>query len=223
MKKYYLFILLAMTTLFAVSVSSCSESDNEEEEFPNWQKTNETYYTQKYADVKKLVDGGATDWKLLRSWSLNDQVATHSYDYVLANVLNEGKGSGCPLYTDSVKVHYMGRLLPSRNYPEGYIFDKSWQDEYNLNTMQPRTFAVSGVVNGFATALQHMHIGYRWLVYMPHQLAYGSSDTPGAAYSTLIFDVTLVGYFRKTSPSASAPAKNRTDAKSTADGYWVYE
>ena len=43
MKKYYLFILLAMTTLFAVSVSSCSESDNEEEEFPNWKKTNETF------------------------------------------------------------------------------------------------------------------------------------------------------------------------------------
>lgn len=223
MKKYYLFILLAMTTLFAVSVSSCSESNNEEEEFPNWRKTNEAYYDKKYTEVKKLVDGGNTDWKLLRSWSLSDQVATHTYDYVLANVLSTGDGSGCPLYTDSVKVHYSGRLLPTTHYPEGYIFDKSWPNEYNLNTMKPRTFAVNAVVNGFATAVQQMHIGDRWLVYMPHQLAYGSSDTPGAAYSTLIFDITLVGYFRKASPTASAPAKNAADAQPTADGYWVYE
>lgn len=221
MKKYYLFILLAMTTVFAASLSSCSETDNEKEEYPNWRKTNEAYYDKKYAEVKQLVAGGAADWKVLRSWSLNDQVATHSYDFVLANVLNAGTGSGCPLFTDSVKVHYSGRLLPSTSYAEGYVFDKSWQGEYNLSTMKPRTFAVSGVVKGFATALQNMHIGDRWLVYMPHQLAYGSSATPGAAYSTLIFDVTLVGYFRKTAATA-APAKDGTAQQQTT-GYWVYE
>lgn len=50
MKKYYLFILLAMTTVFAASLSSCSETDNEKEEFPNWRKTNEAYYDKKYAE-----------------------------------------------------------------------------------------------------------------------------------------------------------------------------
>lgn len=221
MRKYYLFILFAMTTVFAASLSSCKETDNEVEEFPNWQKTNEAYYDKKYAEVKQLVAGGAADWKVLRSWSLDDKVATHSYDYVLANVLNAGTGSGCPLYTDSVKVHYSGRLLPSTSYAKGYIFDQSWQGEYNLSTMKPRTFAVSGVVKGFATALQNMHIGDRWQVYIPHQLAYGSSDTPGAAYSTLIFDITLVGYFRKTS-TAAAPSKDGAAQQQTA-GYWVYE
>ena len=73
MKKYYLFILLAMTTVFAASLSSCSETDNEKEEFPNWRKTNEAYYDKKYAEVKQLVAGGAADWKVLRSWSLNDR------------------------------------------------------------------------------------------------------------------------------------------------------
>lgn len=113
-----------MTTVFAASLSSCKETDNEVEEFPNWQKTNEAYYDKKYAEVKQLVNGGAADWKVLRSWSLDDKLATHSYDYVLANVLNAGTGSGCPLYTDSVKVHYSGRLLPSTSYAEGYIFDQ---------------------------------------------------------------------------------------------------
>lgn len=50
MRKYYLFILLAMTTVFAASLSSCKETDNEVEEFPNWQKTNEAYYDKKYAE-----------------------------------------------------------------------------------------------------------------------------------------------------------------------------
>jgi len=42
-----------------------------------------------------------------------------------------------------------------------------------------------------------MHIGDRWKVYMPYQLAYGesgSSSIPG--YSTLVFDMTLVAYYR---------------------------
>ena len=64
MRKYYLFILFAMTTVFAASLSSCKETDNEVEEFPNWQKTNEAYYDKKYAEVKQLVAGGAADWKV---------------------------------------------------------------------------------------------------------------------------------------------------------------
>lgn len=211
-----------MTTLFAVSVSSCKETDNEAEEFPDWQTKNEQFFDKKYAEVKQLVAGGNTEWKVLRAWSLNEQVATHSYDHVLVDVLNAGSGSGCPLYTDSVKVHYSGRLLPSTSYPQGLIFDQSWQGDYNEATMQPSTFAVNALVTGFATALQNMHIGDRWLVYMPHQLGYGSSATVGAAYSTLVFDMTLVGYFRKASPSAT-PAKNGAEKAQTTNGYWVYE
>ena len=39
-----------MTTVFAASLSSCKETDNEVEEFPNLQKTNEAYYDKKLAD-----------------------------------------------------------------------------------------------------------------------------------------------------------------------------
>lgn len=225
MKKYYLLILIVMTSLLTVGITACSESDNEVEEFPNWQKTNADYFDKKYAEVKALADGGSTDWKVLCSWSLNPATATHSYDHVLVNVLNAGTGSGCPLYTDSVKVHYSGRLLPSTTYKEGYVFDQSWQGDYNLDVMQPRTFAVNAVENGFATALQQMHIGDRWRVYIPYQLGYGSATNAGAAYSTLVFDMTLVGYFRKAAPAA-APAQNTADAvgnTTAATGYWVYE
>lgn len=221
MKKFHVFMLLAVAALLSFGMASCSEKSNDENEFPNWKETNDNYFENKYTEVKKLVNEGSTNWKVLRSWSLNEDVATHSYDYVLANVLTAGTGSGCPLYTDSVKVHYQGRLLPTVNYPQGKIFDQSWQGDFNPDVAKPSTFAVNGVVNGFSTALQHMHIGDRWQVIIPYQLAYDSSDTPGAAYSTLIFDVTLVGYFRRS--VSEMPALNPAEANSKVKGEWIYE
>jgi len=55
---------------------------------------------------------------------------------------------------------------------------------------------VSGVVDGFTTALQHMRKGDRWKVYIPYQLGYGesaNSSIPG--YSTLVFDITLNNFW----------------------------
>jgi FKBP-type peptidyl-prolyl cis-trans isomerase FklB len=54
---------------------------------------------------------------------------------------------------------------------------------------------VDAVLEGFATALQHMHRGDHWRVTIPYQLGYGTSDynsIPG--YSTLIFDIRLVDF-----------------------------
>lgn len=221
MKKFRLYILFAFMAALTSGLASCSETNDEVEEFPNWQATNEQYFDKKYSEVKQLVDGGNTEWKIIRAWTLEENVATHSYDHILANVLTEGKGSGCPLYTDSVKVHYSGRLLPSTSYPDGYEFDKSWTGDFYESTAVPRTFAVNAVVTGFSTALQHMHIGDKWRIYIPQQLGYGELTNPGAAYSTLIFDVELVAYYRANySSTAKAPAK---DADAQGRGEWIYQ
>jgi FKBP-type peptidyl-prolyl cis-trans isomerase FklB len=60
-------------------------------------------------------------------------------------------------------------------------------------------FKVSGLVNGFATAMLHMHRGETWLVYIPYSLGYGSSVSNSLipAYSTLIFKVTLHEFARE--------------------------
>lgn len=220
MKKFSLYILFAFMAALTAGLSSCSETSDDVEEYPNWQATNDQFFDQKYAEVKQLADGGSAEWKVIRSWSLEANVATHSYDHILVDVLQPGTGSGCPLYTDSVKVHYSGRLLPSASYPDGYEFDKSWTGTFNEATAVPSTFAVSAVVRGFATALQSMHIGDKWRVYIPYQLGYGDSATPGAAYSTLIFDIELVGYYRANYSSAQAPAK---DGSVQRRGEWIYE
>ena len=88
--------------------------------------------------------------------------------------------------------------------------------------MMPVKFAVKGVVTGFGTALQYMHIGDRWQVIIPQQLAYRSSTTPGAAYSTLIFDVTLVAYYRTNDvPKKVSRSGDGKNAEPT--GRWIYE
>ncbi len=217
-KTIYILMLL-LTTVFGLS--SCGEDDNTVEEFANWQQKNDEYFSSVYAKAKANSDG---KWLILPSWTVNDSVAALSpTSNVVAHVITEGTGSACPIYTDSVQVHYRGRLIPSPSYPEGWVFDQSYSGTYNPATMTPSKFAVSAVVTGFTSALQYMHIGDHWEIYIPYALGYGESDytasgssstIPGG--STLIFDLTLAGYYHPgETPTTRAAGTQR------AQGYWV--
>lgn len=197
-------------------LSSCSENDSDVEEYPNWKATNDKFFNNLYTTAKADTAQGNQDWKIIRQWSLVESGATAPSDYIVVNVLEHGTGSGCPFYTDSVKVHYEGRLLPSTSYPDGYVFDKSFTGDFNSATALPTTFAVSGTVDGFTTALMNMHIGDRWKVYIPYQLGYGNVDNGSIpAYSTLVFDITLVSYYRA---GVDVP-----ESKARKAGEWIEE
>lgn len=195
---------------------ACSESDDTTHEFADWQNKNETFFNSLYQSAVSAATSDDSEWKVFRKWSLTDQTTADADDHIVVRVLEKGTGSGCPLYTDSVRVHYRGRLIPSDTYTEGYVFDESFSGELDTATAQPSLFAVSGVVTGFATALQKMHIGDRWLVYIPYNLGYGESDSGTIpAYSTLIFDITLTAYYH---PGATVP-----DFQSKPMGQWIEE
>lgn len=211
MKRYN--IIFAAFALMLLSVlASCSEDDNTVEEFPDWQNRNETYFAGIYEQAKANADG---TWKLIRSYTLEDTIPTTNDDYIAVKVLRAGTGSGCPMFSDSVKVNYRGRLIPSTSYADGYVFDESYIGEYNPATALPSTMYVGGTVDGFATALQYMHIGDYWRVYIPYWLGYGTSGSPPIpAYSTLIFDIELVAYYRA---GVDVP-----DTRA-AEGVWITE
>lgn len=212
--KSYLYIFII--GLIASTVVSCSESDDETNEYADWQNRNETYFNSLYATASKQAESSDSEWKIFRSWSLTDLSSSDADDHIVVRVLNKGTGSGCPLYTDSVRVNYRGRLIPTNSYPDGYVFDESFKGELDLSTAQPSLMAVSGVVNGFATALQKMHIGDRWLVYIPYNLGYGTTDNSSIpAYSTLIFDISLVAYYH--------PGEIVPDYQSKGSGQWIEE
>lgn len=183
---------------FLLLPASCSEETDEVEEFPNWEKTNTDYWNNLYATTTQRIAAGDSSWKIIKKWSLPDTLDAANTQYIIVHVLNEGTGAGSPLYTDSVRVHYSGRLLPSTSYEKGYEFDSSYTAGAKAESSAPAQFLVSQLTDGFATAVQHMHIGDKWQVYVPSDLGYGSTGSgsviPG--YSVLVFDIQLVSYYR---------------------------
>ena len=198
-KKYIPLILLAL--IAPLAMSSCSEEDDIVDEFPNWQATNEAFVDHLTDSVNKLLADNPlrTDWKRLKSWSkLNSEAGTNA-DYILVKVLESSQETNAskPLYTDSVAVHYQGRLLPSTNYAEGYVFDQSYYGNFNPELSRPTRMKLSELIDGFVTAVLNMQRGDRWLVYIPYQLGYGASSSNSAvpSYSTLVFDITLADFY----------------------------
>ena len=186
---FYPFIFLFLP----VFCFSCSEDTNENAEFDNWQQRNDAYF----ASLKDSMAVG-NNWKRIKKYSLDPMLKGEDTDYIYAKVLVEGTDidGGCPNYTDSVRVSYQGRLIPTDTYPEGYVFDGTVYGSYNLSTTATTKFLISSnLVDGFATALQNMHRGDRWRVYIPYNLGYKATvQSSIPAYSTLIFDITLVDF-----------------------------
>lgn len=96
-------------------------------------------------------------------------------------VLKSGDGES-PSATDTVRVHYTGKLV------NGQVFDSSVQRG------EPAQFPVNGVISGWTTALQKMQVGDKWMLYIPPDLAYGEEGRPPAIgpNEVLIFEVELL-------------------------------
>ena len=186
-------MLLAMPLLF----TACSETDETQEEYPDWKNKNQTFWNKLYTETRRHATAGYTSWKLLKSYSIEDSLSVPNTSYIVVHVQQAGTGSGSPLGTDSVSIRYTGQLLPSTSYPAGLVFDTTSPSGTTPATSGVAHLAVNGLVDGFATALQHMHIGDTWEVYMPWTLAYGetgSKSIPG--FSVLKFEITLLSYAR---------------------------
>ena len=190
--------------------TSCTENDDTVEEYDNWQSKNETYWDNLYTTTQQKIKGGDTSWKIILNYTFQNQKQTtgsaltyRPENYIIAHVEQAGTGTTSPLYSDSVSMHYMGRLIPSTTYTSGLIFDKSWSsNQFNAATSRPvhsyigLTYDAEGkptsLVDGFTTALMSMHRGDHWTVYIPYQLGYGEKNSGVVpAYSTLIFDLRL--------------------------------
>lgn len=181
---------------FLLLLCACSESDNAIEEFPNWKASNETYWNDLYQTTQQKISAGDNSWKIIPKYSYTSLEGLGPTDYIIVHVKNEGEGVVSPIFSDTVRVHYRGHLLPSTSYSAGYQFDTSYSGDLNVNTATPSKFAVGAVITGWTTALQKMHTGDRWDVYIPYQLGYGSTKSNAIpAYSTLVFDMMLVQFW----------------------------
>ena len=185
--KHYILVGLSL-----LAFASCSEKSDTVEEFPNWKNKNEQFFEAAYL---------SSDYDLkLKKYSLSDELAAKSTDHILVEKLVDSQpyDPETPYLTDTVQIHYVGKLLPSTTYTTGYEFDKSYIDPFSILTAVPRKFAVNGVVSGFTTALLNMHRGEHWRVTIPYQLGYGTTANGAIpAYSTLIFEIRLEEFWTK--------------------------
>lgn len=172
--------LLLLISLATLAFASCSKDDETD---TIWAENN------KAAFYKTVTSEG---FETIESES---KVGSIAYKEIKSG---EGK---TPLYTDRVKVLYTG-WYKNVDWNKGdtfknedgitvrnkIVFD-STADRNNV----PSIFAVSGVVDGFSTALQHMKEGAKWEVWIPAELGYGAAPQRNIpANTTLVFEIELV-------------------------------
>ncbi len=100
---------------------------------------------------------------------------------VLYKELQTGPESGKQPNSLSVVVcHYLGRTM------DGKCFDTSLGG-------CPLAIRMRDLIEGWQIALQKMHVGDKWEVYMPAELGYGNILQPGIpAASALMFEIELI-------------------------------
>ena len=92
-----------------------------------------------------------------------------------------------PKATDTVKVHYTGKLT------DGTVFDSS------VKRGEPATFPLSGVVKCWTEGLQMMKVGGKATLVCPSDIAYGDQGRPPQIKpgATLVFEVELLEIVKK--------------------------
>ena len=97
-------------------------------------------------------------------------------------VIKKGNAKGpSPNRGSVVTAHYVGKTI------NGKTFDSS------KGGVAP-AFRLRDLIPGWIIALQQMHVGDKWEVYIPAEQAYGKMNQPGIpGGSTLIFEIELLG------------------------------
>ncbi|WP_426700203.1 FKBP-type peptidyl-prolyl cis-trans isomerase [Rhodanobacter sp. Col0626] len=97
-------------------------------------------------------------------------------------VMSQGTGTASPTVSSTVTVNYRGMLI------DGTEFDSTWAHG------APVSFSVDKVIRGWQDVIPRMHVGDRWRVVIPPQLAYGATGAlprigPNEA---LVFEIELL-------------------------------
>lgn len=109
-------------------------------------------------------------WKILESGVQAKRIA------------GQGKGEH-PKPTDTVTLHYEGRLI------DGTVFDSSYQRN------QPATFPLPALIRGWQAGVPLMRRGETWELVIPASYAYGGRAQRGIpANSALIFKIELIDF-----------------------------
>lgn len=118
-------------------------------------------------------------------------------------VITEGVGKS-PAATDTVSVHYEGKLI------DGTVFDSSYKRG------EPAEFPLNAVIPGWTEGLQLMKPGAKYELYIPSDLAYGETGNPSIEpNSVLIFTIELLSEADAAAARAKAAAAQEAQMQET--------
>jgi len=158
-----------------------TESRLSDEEMQTVMQTfQEQAMAQREEEQKKIAEeNAAAGAKFLEENKAKEGVTT-TESGLQYRVITEGSGAK-PKATDTVTVHYSGKLL------DGTEFDSS----YARN--EPAVFGLNSVIPGWTEGLQLMSEGSKWELVIPSDLAYGpGANGPIPPNSVLVFEVELL-------------------------------
>lgn len=128
---------------------------------------------------QKAQENKAAGEAFLRENAARDGVVT-TLSGLQYEVLDAGEGD-TPAATDTVTVHYTGRLL------NGNVFDSS------VERGEPARFPLNQVIPGWTEGLQLMSPGARYRFWLPANLAYGEQAPPQIGPNQVLdFEVELL-------------------------------
>lgn len=144
------------------------------------QTTAQKMQAKKMAQFKQQAAENLKKSKAFMAKAAKEPGVKTTSDGLVYKVLKQGDGPS-PTKDDKVVVDYKGTL------PDGTVFDSTYKRG------KPATLPVDAVIPGWSEALQLMHVGGKYKLYIPPHLAYGEQGAgqvigPNEA---LVFDVEL--------------------------------
>lgn len=178
MEKSRIIFLSMLVGLSLVGVVSCdSDTEDTVTQYLEWNNENVAYFDAARAE---LDEEGNLKYEVVKpNWDTTSCILMHYY--------TRGEGVVSPYYTSFVKVCYRGEMI------DGTVFDST-----HVSPSNPMEAKISSLVDGWAVAMERMHVGDSCRIIIPQNMGYASSSTGGVKpYSTLIFDVKLVEITRQ--------------------------
>ncbi|MEW9571030.1 FKBP-type peptidyl-prolyl cis-trans isomerase [Rhodanobacter sp. Si-c] len=143
---------------------------------------NQQLRTDAQAEFEQLAEANARKSAAFMASNAKQPGVVQLPSGIQYSVIKRGDGTANPSVTSTVVVNYRGMLV------DGTEFDSTWAHG------APVSFTVDHVIPGWRDVIPRMHVGDRWKVVIPPQLAYGKEGAlprigPNEA---LVFEIELL-------------------------------
>ena len=144
-------------------------------------------------ELREVIEPLTADtaaWAKYATWNPDAPEVKKTESGLQYVVLASGDASGpSPENGEMVAVHYEGRLAAN-----GETFDSSYERG------EPAVFPSNRLIPGWVEALAMMKPGDRWMLYIPANLGYGETGTPGGPIppnADLMFEVQMMDVMKR--------------------------